>query len=141
MHLRYRGVAPKTWLDEHNSKLKLIEKREERFEEKEQEIRDQAAEKGRKKVPRIIRKSLYTEFAKLPYNPYDIKAILHPVDFIVFNGLNDDEKLKDILFLSKRTIDADLNKIRKSIEHAVDREKYDWKIARISLEGKVEFEE
>lgn len=55
--------------------------------------------------------------------------------------MNDNEKLKDILFLSKRTLDADLNKIRKSIEHAVDREKYGWKIARISLEGKVEFEE
>lgn len=141
LHLRYRVVAPKTWLDEYSSKVTLMEKREERFEEKEQEIRDQAADRGRKKVPRIIRKSLYTEFAKLPYNPYDIKAILHPVDFIVFNGLNSRESLKNILFLSKRTPNADLNRIRRSIADTIDRERYDWKVARISTEGKIEFEE
>lgn len=141
LHLKYRGVTPKTWLDEYEAKLSLLEKREEKFEEKEREIREKAAEKGRQQVLKIIRKSLYSEFAMLPYNPYDIKALLHPIDFVIFDGLNDSEKLKSILFLTRRTQCVELVKIRRSIEHAIDKENYDWKIARIFTNGKVKFEE
>jgi len=141
LHLRYRGVPPKTWLDEYESKLRLIEKREERFEEKEAKLREDAIERGRKKVFKMFQKSFYGEIAKLRYNPYDIKAILHPVDFIVFNGLNDRERLRDIVFLSKHPRNSELHRIRKSIEQVIEREEYDWTVARISLDGKVEFEE
>lgn len=125
LRLKYKGVTPKTWLDEYEVKLRRLEKREEKFEEKEREIREEAAEKGRRRVLKIIRKSLYSEFAMLPYNPYDIKALLHPVDFVIFDGLNDFEKLKSIVFLSRRTQCIDLVKIRKSIEQAIDKENYD----------------
>ena len=35
------------------------------------------------------------------YDPYDIKAIFHPAYFVVFNGLNAGEELKEISFLAK----------------------------------------
>ena len=39
-------------------------------------------------------------FLKKKYNPYDIKPIIHPVDFVIFNG-DRDEQVKEVVFLSK----------------------------------------
>jgi len=140
LRLKYRGVAPRTWLDTYQSKLSLAQKREELFDEKEQKLRDEAAERGRRKVPRIVRKSLSAEFAKLKYNPYDIKAILHPVDYVVFDGLNNRNDLDGIVFLSKEAPDPALNEIQKSVKETVDKEQYHWRVARVSTDGKIEFE-
>jgi len=139
LRLKYRGVAPRTWLDTYQSKLTRIQNREELFGEKEQQLRDEAAERGRRKVPRIIRKSLSAEFAKLKYDPYDIKAILHPVDYVVFDGLNDSD-LDGIVFLSREAADAALTQIHKSVKVTVDKERYHWRVARVSIDGKIEFE-
>jgi len=140
LRLKYKGKAPRTWLDTHESKIKLLEEKELLFEEKEEKLRKKAIERGRKKVPKMICKCFDRGIARFNYNPYDIKALLHPVDFVVFNGLNDEKKLEDITFLSKKTSNDILNKIRNSLEMAIDRERYDWHIARVSIEGKVELE-
>jgi predicted Holliday junction resolvase-like endonuclease len=140
LHLRYKGPTPRTWLDTYDSKEKILERKEVLFEEKERRLRDAAVERGRKRVPRMICRCLDQSIARFNYNPYDIKALLHPVDFVVFNGLNDREKLEDIAFLSKATQNMILNKIRKSIEAAIERERYDLRVARVSIEGKVQME-
>ncbi len=140
LHLSYKGMTPKTWLDTYDGNVRSIERKEEVFEEKEGELRDAATEKGRKKVPLIIRKSMHSEFAKLRYDPYDIKALLHPVDFVVFNGLNEKEKLSDITFLSKKTDSPELIKLRKSIESTIDNGKYVWQVARVDINGKIQFD-
>lgn len=140
LHLRVKGAAPKTWLDAHESKIKGIEEKEAAFEEKEQTLRDAAVERGRKRVPKLVCKCIDSDIAKLKYHPYDIKAVYHPVDFVVFNGLDKKEKLDDITFLSRKTNNDALNKIRMSVESAVNKEKYDWRVARVSIEGKVELE-
>lgn len=140
LHLRYAGKAPKTWLDRHESRLLALQKKENLFEEKEGEIREKSIERGRKKVPKLIRKCLCPEFKKLRYDPYDIKALMHPVDFIVFNGLNKGIDVKDVTFLSRTPSNNLQNVILKSISNTVDKKNYDWKIARISTDGKVGFE-
>jgi len=142
LRLKYRGVAPRTWLDTYQSKLSLVQKREELFDGKEKQLRDEAADRGRRKVSRMIRKSLSAEFAKLKidkYDPYDIKAILHPVDYVVFDGYNR-KNLDGIVFLSKEAPEAALNEVRKSVRETVDKERYHWRLARVSTDGKIEFE-
>ena len=140
LRLKYKGAAPRTWLDTYENGLRRLEKKEELFEEKEQALRKASIERGRAKVPRMVSKCIDENIASFNYNPYDIKALLHPVDFVVFNGLNDEEKLKDISFLSKKTTNEHLNRIRASVETAIDKEKYDWRVARVSMDGKVELE-
>ena len=140
LHLKYSGKAPKTWLDKHESKLLTLEKKEELFEEKESEMRNKSIERGRKQVPRLINKCLSPQFRKLKYDPYDIKAIMHPVDFIVFDGLNKKEKVKNVTFLSMKTSNQEQNMIVESIRKTVNKKKYDWKVARITIDGKVDFE-
>jgi len=140
LRLKYKGATPHTWLDAYDSRIMQLEKKEMAFEEEEQELRDRAIERGRRKVPKMICKCLDKNIASFKYNPYDIKALYHPVDFIVFNGLNSKKELDDITFLSRRTSNEMLNRIRKSLKEAVEKEKYDWRVARVSIEGKVEFE-
>ena len=140
LHLKYLGEAPRTWLDKYDSKLLAQEKKERLFEEKENEMREKSIERGRKKVPKLIKKCLCPEFKKLRYNPYDIKAIMHPVDFVVFDGLNDKVEVKNVTFLSKKALSQDQNAILKSIRKTIGQKSYDWKIARITIDGEVNFE-
>jgi predicted Holliday junction resolvase-like endonuclease len=140
LRLTYKGKPFKTWLDTHDSKIMSLEKKIEKFDEKEQEIRDKATERGRKKVEKHICKLMCNEIAKLKYNPYDIKAIWHPVDYVVFNGMNNKDKVQDITFLSKKTNDTNLNRIRNTVKECVEKKKYEWMIARISVDGKMKLE-
>jgi len=140
LHLKYKGKAPRTWLDKYDTKLKRVEKQETEFEEKERKMREVAHERARKKVPRLLCKCIDSKIARLNYDPYDIKALLHPIDFVVFNGLNTTDELKDITFLSKETKNQALSQIRKSLLTTIKREMYDWKTARITLDGKIQIE-
>jgi len=65
LQLKYRGAAPKTWLDTYETKVNSAQRKEELFDEKEQKLRDQAAQRGRLKVPLLVRKSMDAQFAKL----------------------------------------------------------------------------
>ena len=87
LQLRASEKAEKTWLDSYIYKEKMIVKKEEIFDEKEAQLREEAKERGRKMVPKIINKSIDKNFLKLRYNPYDVKAILHPIDFVAFRGM------------------------------------------------------
>ena len=139
LHMKYSGKAPKTWLDTYDSKLLSLEKQEEKFSEKEREIRNKSIARGRKKVPALVNKCLCPEFKKLEYNPYDFKAIMHPVEFIVFNGL-ENRDLQDITFLTRKTLDLEQNRIINSIGKTIDNGNYEWKISRITMDGEVKFE-
>src|SRR3989338_5649269 len=139
LHLRLKTPAKKTWMDEYESKTMLLQQKEEIFDEKEKKLRNLAAERGRKAVPKIIEKSMSPELVKLKINPYDIKTILHPVDFIVFSGMNDKDAVSDIMLLSKNCNNLDLTKCRNSIKDVVDNGNYDWKVARVDTNGKIEF--
>jgi len=120
---------------------KYGEKKETLFDERERKLRDQAAERGRRKVPILIRKSVDSQFAKLKYNPYDIKALLHPVDFVVFDGLESKEDLRKIVFLSKAVDNEQLNGLRNSIEKTVEEKRYNWQVARVPIDGRIEMTE
>lgn len=139
LHLRSKDKAPKTWLDDYELNIQKTSEREREFAEKEGEIREKATERGRAQVPEIVRKSMDTQFAKLSYDPYDIKPILHPVEFAIFDGMNKGS-LNNIVLLSRSSTNQNLQNLQKAVTRAVDDKLYDWKVARVSLEGNVEFE-
>lgn len=140
LRLKYKGAVPHTWLDTYESKLRKHEKREALFDEREKELHQAAVDRGRAKVPKLVHKCMDADIASLRLNPYDIKALLHPVDFVVFKGLNEKEKLEGIMFLSKKSSDKTLNRIRDSLKSSIDEERYDLRIARVTLEGDVKLE-
>lgn len=139
LRLKYPGTANKTWLDLYESKARTVEKKEISFKEKEKELREKANERGRKQVPLILKNLIHTEFTTLPYNPYDIKALLHPVDFVVFDGMNDKNVVNEIAFLSRRSDNLMLNEIRGSIKSAIKKGSYNWQVARVDTDGNVTY--
>ena len=46
LHLRSKGKAPKTWLDTYNLKVEAIERKEDKFAEQENSIREKARERA-----------------------------------------------------------------------------------------------
>jgi predicted Holliday junction resolvase-like endonuclease len=137
LHLKYFGKSPKTWLDEYELQLLALEEKEQVFRVKEAELREKAIERGRSKVPLMVKNCLCLEFKALEYDPYDIKAIMDPVDFVVFDGLNQGKQVQSVTFLAKPTT-AQMRVITDSIKTAVSKGSYDWKVARITTTGKVE---
>ena len=139
LHLRTKGKAPKTWLDDYELSLQELEEQESKFAEEEGKIRELAIKRGRSKVPKLVKKSMDEQFAATKYDPYDIKAVLHPVEFIVFNGMNKGE-LDDVVLLSRTSSNKNISRLQKSIANVVKEKRYDWKVARVSLDGDIEFE-
>ena len=137
LHLHTKENAPRTWLDDYDLNTEKLEQQEEKFEEEEAGIREKAAERGRAQVPKIIRKSMDKDFAKLKYDPYDIKAILHPIDFVVFDGMNKEE-MKNVVLLGKQTVNPHLQDIQRKIVNAVENKQYDWKVVRVATDGTIE---
>jgi Predicted secreted endonuclease distantly related to archaeal Holliday junction resolvase len=137
LHLKYSGKSPKTWLDKYELQVLELEEKEQVFAAKEAELREKAIERGRNKVPVMVKNCLCPEFKKLEYDPYDIKAIMDPVDFIVFDGLNQGKQVQSVTFLAKPT-NSQMCEVTKTIKTAVSKGSYDWKVARITTTGKVE---
>lgn len=138
LHLRSSERSEKTWLDAYDSKKRNLEKKEEDFEKKKIELRQRAQQRGRKKVPELINRSLAKGFLRLNYNPYDVKSILHPIDFVAFRGMSAGH-VEDVTLLSRRTAAPRLRGIHEKIADAVRKKSYDWKILHVAHDGQVEF--
>ncbi|MFC1903284.1 Holliday junction resolvase-like protein [Chloroflexota bacterium] len=136
IHLKERKALD--WLDELMKKYKIIEKAEEKLEEKEEELREKAREKGRKQALRAARR-IDAIFTPRGFNPDDAKVLFHPIDYIVFNGMKDTGKMRNIVLLDRERKDASVRKLQKSIEKTIESENYEWQTIRIDEGGKITY--
>ena len=139
LRLKSKEEAEKTWLDEFDIDSQKLSEKEEAFEEKEEKLREEAIEKGRKIAEKAFFKAICPSLQKLKLNPYDVKPIFNPIDFIAFNGMTSQEEISDILLLAREQC-ATLDPVRKQIKKAVDAHKYEWQLARIDEAGKISIE-
>ena len=137
LKLKDKGPAPRTWLDDHEKKEMQMEKKEEWFGEREQKLRESAREKGRKAAEKVFNNAISPAFKALKLDPYDVKPILHPIDFVAFKGMNKQDMISSVLFLSKACNNTILNKIREQVKDAILKKKYDWQVARIDEKGEI----
>jgi predicted Holliday junction resolvase-like endonuclease len=139
LRLKSKAKAVKTWLDKYDSDSQQLAYKELAFGEQEEKLRQEAIEKGRKKAEKAFIKALCPSLRKLKLNPYDVKPIFHPIDFIAFNGMTTQEEISDILLLAREQC-AMLDPIRKQIKKAVNAYKYEWQVARIDDSGNIRLE-
>jgi len=145
LHLRSTAPAPRTWLDDYDDQIKKLQiksdsvaTKEDKLYSQETEMRKKSSERGQKRVVGTVLKSMDDYFSKKKYNPYDIKPIIHPVDFVIFNG-DHDKQVNEVVFLSKKSKNPNLAALQKSVDECVEKKNYDFKTAKISNEGKVTF--
>lgn len=140
LKLRAKGRVKKTWLDEYEHKSYLLDRRGERFDKQEEKLREKAREKGRRQAQKVFNDAICQEIRQMKYDPYDIRAILNPVDFVVFNGMNQKNSISDVVLLSRLLNNSSINLLRSQVKRAVLKKNYDWSVARIDMKGKIEFE-
>lgn len=140
LRLKTKGPAVRTWLDDFEIKEQKLSKKEELFKEKEKNLREKAREKGRKEAEKTFYRAICPPLKALKLDPFDVKPILHPIDFVVFKGMNKEESISDIILLSKHYDCPSLNLIRRDIKIAVSKNRYDWQVARIDEKGNIAFE-
>lgn len=140
LHMFTKDPTPKTWLDDYEKQVNGLEKNVESFEEKEENIRKTQIEKGRLGAEQVVGKAIAPIFKELKINPYDVKSILNPIDFVVFDGMTKNGTVDEILLLSKSLKNPQLNTLREQLHQIVREKKYDWQIARIAENGKIQFE-
>jgi predicted Holliday junction resolvase-like endonuclease len=137
--IRYKGQIRKTWLDDFEMKMSDIDKKDQKFDEKEESIREEARERGRKKVSIMIKEAMNPKIVNIGYDVSDIKALMHPIEFIAFDGLRKDN-VTSIDFLSQKSPNKSMLILKESIKEAVKKKQYEWKLVRIGHDGKIVFE-
>lgn len=89
---------------------------EERFEEQEDAIRQEAQERGRRRLPRLLRKA-ESIFSVRGYYPQDVKSLFDPVDFIIFDGMNRHKDVRRVVLFdgpAEGAAEADLTHRRSA---------------------------
>jgi len=156
LHLRSDVPSQKTWLDEYDLKKLKVENKEGKISQKEfehkeliKEIKNKATQRGRTKVVSTVLNSLHPISSKMlkKYNPFDVKPITHPVDFVIFDGDYEakktryrKKKIQQVVFFSKKSENSDMLNLQKSVDECVKKQNYDFKLVRINNNGKVSFE-
>ena len=107
--------------------IREFQEKQAEFEQQASDIKDAAIKRGREKVPKMIMSSLSDKVVSSRYDPYDIKPINHPIDYIIYDGMNKASVENVILLYQKND---NLAQLHKSIHETVENKKYDWKVAR-----------
>ena len=132
------GKKSRTWLDDYEDNIRKFQDKQATFEEQESTIRDAAVQRGRAQVPNMVVSSLSDKVVSSKYDPYDIKPINHPIDYIIYDGMNK-KSINNVVLLHQKN--KHLAELHKSIRNVIDSKEYDWKVARVSREGKLEIED
>lgn len=130
----YLKTSPqKDWMDKLQDKEESITTREEKLDEKKNEMQEAARIKGRKAADKVIKK-IDKVFSGRGLNPDDSRVIFHPVNFVVFDGMKDKE-IDKIILLDEETKDSERKVLQKSIEKVIEKGLYEWETLRVTDAG------
>lgn len=140
----YQKIKPPIdWKEKVDKEIERLELMEDKLRIKIEAARVLARTAGRKSADKLIRK-IDPVFSPLKLNANDAKVIFHPVDFLVFNGMNNnsgDNSIKQILLLDKDNKSGQHRSLQKSIEKAVETKSYEWLTLRVDNDGAIYEEE
>ena len=92
-----------------------LESAEERFKESIKNQKAHLRELGLQEAKRMLKK-IDPTFSAKNINPQDVKVIFDPVEYVIFHGLNSEEGVKLVEFISR----SPDNKTRESIVESID---------------------
>ena len=125
------------WMNKLDQSNVRLDKTEEKIDSEEAEVREIARKKGRVAADKATKK-IDKIFYPNKYNPDDAKVMFHPVDFLVFNGMKNNDITNLVLF-DREVKERGQKALQKSIEKTVSRENYEWITMRVLEDGSVEY--
>src|SRR5260370_33514049 len=109
---------------------------EERIDDTEESLREKARVAGRRTAQLAIRR-IDPVFAPRRLNADDAKVLFHPVDYVVFRGMKDQGRIREIILLDGETTAPERMRLQKSIEKAVASGNYEWLTVRVQEDGAI----
>ena len=135
-HIYQKKKPESDWYQKIDNFKMFLQKKADRIDEQEDSIREKSKVEGRKKANRVIRKIDHM-FHPLKLNPDDSKVIFHPIDFVVFNGMKKDN-MKNLILLDGVKSKKEDKVVQRSIETAIEKEKYEWITLKVKDDGLIE---
>jgi predicted Holliday junction resolvase-like endonuclease len=94
---------------------------------KEEEIRKDAISRSRSVTVGKVSEQLVPLLPGFGYNPKDARFLGSPVDFLVFDGL-DEGQLRELVFVEVKTGNATLNTRERQVKKAVDHQRVKFEV-------------
>lgn len=135
--ISYHGRPRRSWLDSLEEDESRVARAEERFQEKLGAIREEARERGRRQLPRLLRKA-EPIFSCRGYFPQDAKALFDPVDFLIFDGMNRRARVDRVVLFDGPADSRARERVQRSIERAVRAGNYGWDTIRLGKDGRIQ---
>ena len=127
------------WLE----RIELLEEKadnlETRIEERESGVREAAREAGRKaaeKAMELAIRKVDSVFTPAKLDARDSKVIFHPIDFVVFNGLQH-RNIDKIMMLDRKPQNKAHDELQKKIISVVKRKAFEWRTIHVAEDGLV----
>lgn len=136
LKLSYRGRVKHTWLDTLRAEERQIENAEQRYKEQQEAIKQRAREAGQRQVPKILKKCV-PAICSRGYYPQDLKAIFDPVDFVIFDGMKQQDRIKKVVLFDGPPDTKRRSRAQSSIRKVLKKGNYDWKTVKLDKEGKI----
>jgi len=93
-------------------------------------IREEAVKKSRAVIGGQFSEQLAPYLPDFPYKPTEARFIGKPIDFIIFNGM-DDKEIKDVVFLEVKSGKSALSTPERRLRDAVKNKKVRWELYQI----------
>ncbi|HEY8950082.1 MAG TPA: Holliday junction resolvase-like protein [Rhizomicrobium sp.] len=132
-HPFLKGKRPRSVLDEIEEQEDRLERALERLEEKEQELRETARLLGLKQAKKRL-KVIDAVFSASRIDPQDVKVLFDPVEYVVFDGMNDD-RLRRVLFLAHPPTSKQSEAALTSMSQAIERGNLEFRTLRVLEDG------
>lgn len=136
LKLSYRGRVKRTWLDDLREMEFKMQKKEEKFQSEREAIKAKEKEKHQKKIPQMIKKCIPFISSK-GYYPQDLKTIFDPIDFVIFDGMTLKDDVEKVVFLDGPAKTKKRENTQNSMQQAIKKGNYDWRLVRLSNDGKI----
>ncbi len=131
-----KEAPPRTPFDKLDDERRKLEKALERYDAKEEVLREKALAKGQAAAKRKLR-GIAGPFIERKIDPQDVKVLFDPVEFIAFRGMTAG-KVSKVAFLDRPARSKAQEAIQASLAKTVKAGNYEWKVLRISSDGRVE---
>lgn len=133
LELGRRGKYVADWLDRIESGIEKTGQDKFALEQRAKELRDAARKEAEAELlPRRLREIAPT-FANSGFDPRDVSAILDPVQFVIFEGMNSADGVRNIVFFSRDGSGTRFASLRETIRgHA-----FDWNLVRVADDGAI----
>jgi predicted Holliday junction resolvase-like endonuclease len=132
----YKTPYKADWLDEIEGDREKWQTKTEDLKGREKELRRLAIERATKRdLPKLLKRVVPT-FVNRGLNPQDIKTVFHPIDFVVFDGLND-EGTERVVLMDHKTSEKARITVQEGISDAIKSGAIEWKTLRVSETGEI----